>query len=249
MRPRARKCFGMAVLQGGTLLEGPENHVRQPVGTAWRNSRSPDAARRAHGGRRRCGVARSAPRAARGRRCARRRALVHRGGEEERGRRRGDQVGHAGADGRQARARPADRDARLECRSDRPQRARAGRHHDGRPAGLRQNHHHGQDRAAPDRAGQAQGADGLARHAPSGRDGAARGARPAGQRRHAADRRRPDAAADRAPRARSRPPRRLRRGDARYRGPHHARRRDDGGSRGREAGRGARTRCCWSPMR
>ena len=32
-------------------------------------------------------------------------------------------------------------------------------------------------------------------------------------------------------------PRRLRRGDARYRGPHHARRRDDGGSRRREAGR------------
>ncbi len=44
-------------------------------------------------------------------------------------------------------------------------------------------------------------ADGLARYAPSGRDGAACGARPAGQCRYAADRRRPDAAADRAPRA------------------------------------------------
>ena len=47
----------------------------------------------------------------------------------------------------------------------------------------------------------------------------------------------PDAAADRAPRARGWPARRLRRGDVRHRGPHHARRRDDGGSRHREAGR------------
>ena len=38
-----------------------------------------------------------------------------------------------------------------------------------------------------------QGADGLARHAPPGRAGAARRARPADRRRHAADRRRPDA--------------------------------------------------------
>ena len=53
--------------------------------------------------------------------------------------------------------------------------------HDGRPAGLGQDHDHRQDRQAPDRAGQAQGADGLARHAPPGRDGAARGARPAGR--------------------------------------------------------------------
>ena len=53
-------------------------------------------------------------------------------------------------------------------------------------------------------AAQAQGADGLARYAPPGRDGAARGARPAGRRRDAADRRRPDAGADRAA-ARSKP--------------------------------------------
>ena len=177
MRPRARKCFVNG--RHERPFGGP--HVRQPVGTAWWNSRSPDAARRAVGGRRRCRAARGAPRAARGRRRARRGALVRRAGEEERGRHRGDQVGHAGPDGRQARARPADRDARLERRSDRPQRAGAGRHHDGRPAGLGQNHHHREDRAAPHRAGQAQGADGLARHAPSGRDGAARGARPAGR--------------------------------------------------------------------
>ena len=72
--------------------------------------------------------------------------------------------------------------------------------HDGRPAGLRQNHHHREDRQAPHRARQAQGADGLARHAAPGRDGAARGARPAGQRADAADRRGPDAGADRRPR-------------------------------------------------
>ena len=37
-------------------------------------------------------------------------------------------------------------------RADRPQRPGAGRHHDGRPAGRRQDDHHGQDRQAPDRA-------------------------------------------------------------------------------------------------
>ena len=35
--------------------------------------------------------------------------------------------------------------------ADRPQRAGAGRHHDGRPAGLGQNHDHGEDRQAPRR--------------------------------------------------------------------------------------------------
>ena len=74
-------------------------------------------------------------------------------------------------------------DARLRRAADRPQCAGAGRHHDGRPAGLRQNHHHRQARQAPHRARQAQGADGLARHPPPGGDGAARRARPAGQRR------------------------------------------------------------------
>ena len=47
-----------------------------------------------------------------------------------------------------------------------------------------------QDRPAPDRPRQAQSADGLARHAPPGGAGAARGAGRAGRRRHAADRRR-----------------------------------------------------------
>ena len=62
----------------------------------------------------------------------------------------------------------------------RSQRRAAGRHHDGRPAGLRQNHHHRQDRAAPHRPAEEKSADGLARRAPAGGDGAARGARPRG---------------------------------------------------------------------
>src|SRR5581483_820584 len=47
----------------------------------------------------------------------------------------------------------------------------AGPDHDGRPAGLRQNHHHRKTRAAPDPARQAQGADGFARRLSSGRHG------------------------------------------------------------------------------
>ena len=96
-----------------------------------------------------------------------------------------DQVGDARPAGRQDRARPADRDAGRAGRADRPQRAGAGADHDGRPAGLRQDHHHRQDRQAPHRARPPQGADGLARRAPPGRDGAARRARPADRRRDA----------------------------------------------------------------
>ena len=80
----------------------------------------------------------------------------------------------------------------------------AGRHHDGRTARLGQNHHHRESRQAPCRDGQAQGADGFARHAPAGGDGATRRARPAGRHRYAADRRRTDAGADRNARAASR---------------------------------------------
>ena len=45
--------------------------------------------------------------------------------------------------------------------------------HDGRSAGLRQDHHHSQARPPHGPARQAQGADGLARHLPPGGDGAA----------------------------------------------------------------------------
>ena len=57
----------------------------------------------------------------------------------------------------------------------------ARRHHDGGIAGLGQNHHHRQGRQAPHRDGQAQGADGFARHAPAGGHGATRRAGPAGR--------------------------------------------------------------------
>ena len=73
--------------------------------------------------------------------------------------------------------------------------------HDGGTARLGQNHDHRQDRQAPRRRAQAQGADGLARHPPAGGDGAARRARQASRRRHAAGRRRTDAGADRRARA------------------------------------------------
>ena len=129
--------------------------------------------------------------------------------KEQRRRRRGHQIGDAGPDGREDRARRADRDARRARRADRPQCPGAGADHDGRPAGLRQDHHHRQARQAPHRAGAPQGADGLARHAPPRGDGAARRARPAGRCRHLADRRRPAARADRAARAAGRPARRL----------------------------------------
>ena len=76
--------------------------------------------------------------------------------------------------------------------------------HDGRPAGLRQNHHHRETRPPPDPARQAQGADGLARHLPPGGDGAARGARARPRHPDAADRRRPEAGPDRQARAGSR---------------------------------------------
>ena len=92
----------------------------------------------------------------------------------------------------------------------------------------------------------AQGADGFARHAAAGGDGATRRARPAGQRRYFADRRRTDAGADRNARAASGAARRLRCCAARYRGPHHARRGDDerggGGSPRRFAARSAARR-------
>ena len=117
-----------------------------------------------------------------------------------RGRRRSDQVGHARPDGREDRPRPADRDLGRERRADRSQCAGAGRHHDGGTAGLRQNHHHGENRKAPDRSGQAQSADGLARHPPSGGDGTARRARQPDRRGDARRRRGTKPGADRGAR-------------------------------------------------
>ena len=84
-----------------------------------------------------------------------------------------------------------------EIAGDRPQRARARRHHAGRPAGRGQDDDRRQDRQAPDRARQAPRADGLARRQASGRAGTARDPREPGRRRHAADHSRPGPGRDR----------------------------------------------------
>jgi hypothetical protein len=143
--PSGANLFGALRSPHGRIVgrrEGNERHVRQSVGKAWRHSRPADAARRADGSRCRCGDARGSPRAAGGRRRARCRARLRRQGSRAGDRRHRHQVGHARPDGRQDRPRPACRNAWLRQPDNRSQCARAHRHHDGRPAGLRQNHHH-----------------------------------------------------------------------------------------------------------
>ena len=61
--------------------------------------------------------------------------------------------------------------------ADRPARGPARRHHDGRPAGLRQDDDDGEDRLAPHRPRQEESPDGVARHAAPGCAGAAARAR------------------------------------------------------------------------
>ena len=162
--------------------------------------------------------------------------------EETDGRRRGDEVGQSRPDGREDRARPVDRDTRRRQSGHRSQCRAAGCHHDGRPARLRQNHDHRQGREAPHRPATPESADGLARRAPSGGDGTTRRARPRDADRHPAGGRRPDATTDRPTRHRSCQTRRLRRGDARHRRTHHARRRhDERGDRGQARGQSARS--------
>src|SRR6266404_77156 len=73
--------------------------VRQSVGKAWWHSRSADAARVADGGRRRCGDARGAARAARGRRLARRGQKFYRESPRAGDWRYRGQVGHPRPDG------------------------------------------------------------------------------------------------------------------------------------------------------
>ena len=215
--------------------------VRQSVGKAWWDTRSADGPRFAVGGRRRRRDARGAPRAAGSRRLARSCQRFYRARPRAGGRRHRRQVGHPRPDGGQDRPRRTGRHAWFRRPDHRSQCGAAGRHHDGRPARLRQNHHHRKTRPPHDPARQAQGADGLARHLPPGGDGAIgrAGARP----RHsdAADRGRPEAGADREARPRSRQAWRLRRGAARHRRPHHARRRnDERGGRDQNHGQSAR---------
>ncbi len=69
----------------------------------------------------------------------------------------------------------------------------ARRDHDGRPAGVGQDHDDSQARQAAVGEGAQAGADGVARRRPPGCAGAAGGARAPGERRHAADRRWPAA--------------------------------------------------------
>ena len=89
-------------------------------------------------------------------------------------RRERHQVDQARPAGRQDRARRAGRDAGRGRRTAAAEdRQPARRHHDGRPAGLGQNHHHRQARQAPEGTGTQEGPRRLARHAPPGRDGAA----------------------------------------------------------------------------
>ena len=200
--------------------------VRPPLG----HPRQADPARVADRQRRGGSHARSAPRAARGRRGARRGALLHRQGEGQSRRPGRGQVDQAGPDGGQDRARRARRRAGLGRRADRPRRPAADPHHAGRPARLRQDHDLRQDRLPPHHPRQEEGADGLARYAAAGGAGAAQGAGRAGQGRHAPHYRRPDAAADRQARDGGGKALGLRRRAARHGRAHPHRRRADAGS-------------------
>ena len=176
------------------------DHVRRPFRQAFQDPERADAPRRAHGRGRQRGAARGPPRPARGRRGARGRALLHRQGAR---RAVGAEVVKSVSPGQQVVKIVHDQLVEMlgaDAETIDLNAAAAGRHPDGRPAGLGQDDHHRQDRQAPDRPRDGARADGLARHAPPGRDGAARGAGQAGRRRHAADRRRPVAGADRPPR-------------------------------------------------
>ena len=90
-----------------------------------------------------------------------------------------------------------------------PPRRTARCHSHGGPAGLRQNHHHRQDRQAPAGAREAQGPDGLPRYKPPRRPGTARHPRPAGEGRHLGHRQGRDANPDRQARHGGSPHRRL----------------------------------------
>src|SRR5450756_489096 len=105
MRPRAQNCLeGRLVTTAWMAGTSPamtkeEERVRQSVGKTWWHSRSADAARGADGSRRRCGDARGAPRAAGGRRLARRGQEFYRKGPRAGDRRHRGQVGDPRPDG------------------------------------------------------------------------------------------------------------------------------------------------------
>ena len=199
-------------------------------------------------GRRR-GAARGARRAAGGRRRPAGGARLHRQGQGGGRRRGGDPLGPARRPGGQDRLRRPGRDAgRRGARAAAPGAQPADRDPDGRPAGLRQDHHDRQAGAAPGEDRAQEGADRLARHPPPGRHGAAGDPGQAGRGREPADR----APARRAPDIARRALSAARLGGydvahPRHRRAHHARRGDDErGGRDRPH-RPARPRPCWWP--
>ena len=237
-----------------------EQDVRGSEQTSGRRIRQASRARCALRGRCRRGPARGPHRPARSRRGPAGRPPVHRRGAAQGDRRRRHPLGHAGPDGRQDRQRPPGRDAGRHRRRPRPQRHPAGRDPDGGPAGLGQDHHVGQDRLSPEPgpAGhggrvrrqlldQAQGHDGLARHAPPGRAAAAQDPGRADRRADPADRAAGDAARHHPARPGDGAARRLRRPDPRHRRPAVDRRRADEGGRRHQRPRQAARRRCSSP--
>jgi hypothetical protein len=157
----------------------------------------------------------------------------------------------------QDRQRSPGRDAGRHGLGPRPRRHAPGRHPDGRPSGLGQDHLLRQDRLSPQPGtaghgrrirrfvlGQAQGHDGLARHPAPGRAAAAQDSGRADRRPDPADRPARDAARHHPARARDRQARRLRRPDPRHRRPALDRRRaDEGGGRHQRRWPSRRRRC------
>ena len=235
------------------------HHVRFALGKASRHARGCSSARRPDRGRHQQGHARDPPRAARGRRQLQGRQAVHELGQGARARDRDHQAAQPGPAGHQDRQRRADRADGRPVGGDHVLAAPADRDPDGRPAGLRQDHRHGQAGEA------AQGAERLVRgrrrlrrlppgrrraadqgRRPGGRDGLRAGHRqgPGGDRRVGA---RPGQEG-----RQGRPDRRYERSPARRRGAHagarehqearEAARRAPGGRRHDRPGRGQRGR-------
>ena len=135
-----------------------------------------------------------------------------------------------GAD--QDRARRADRGDGFAGQRPQPQRAGAGGHPDGRPAGRGQDHHGRQARPAPQGTPQEEGDGGQRRRLSPGRDRAAADAGAAGRRAVLPVGCVAEARSHRARRDRRCAQVLRRRADRRHRRPHQHRRRDDGRDQG-----------------
>ena len=153
----------------GISLHPCTSHARQPDLTP-REDRQDDPRRSApHRGERAGRAARSAHRAAGGRRRAAGREAFHRRGARAGARPGGGRQPHAGAGaGRRGAPRTDAPDGRGERRA-RSRGCAAGGDPDGRPAGLGQDHHRRQARAAAE-GPEEEGADGFLRRLPPRRD-------------------------------------------------------------------------------